>query len=206
MFSVAIFLAASTANKHHVDWTAVTALTALFSSVAAILVAILNPFFGYTRARLEMLTDRLEKLYQTVKEERKAAQASMIHYRTHRPVDEDREELKKSAEDFRKLIEGKAEVDVLVALFFTRLITPAELCKKARNRFVNCWYDLYNNEVTTLRFQDLLKAEREVQEAYIFLEEVIKIEALELSGKQTATGLINVTAGELIRIFRKRSR
>ena len=204
MLSEAIVLAASASDKHHFDWTAFTALAALFSSVAAILVAIANPLIGYTRARLETLTDRLEKLYQTVKEERKAAQESMIHHRTYRPDNDDREALKKSAEDFRKLIEGKAEVDVLAALFFTRLITPAEQCQEARRRFVNCWYDLYNNGATTERLQTLLRAEREAQEAYIFFEEVIKIEALELSSKQTVTGLFNVTFGELFNALRRK--
>lgn len=204
MFSAAILLAANTVHKHHVDWTAVTALTALFSSIAAILVALFNPLIGYARARLEMLTDRLEKLYQTVKEESKASSETMIHYKGFRP--EDSPELKKSSEDFRKFIKGNTEVDVLAALFFTKLITPIAGCQNARRRFVDCWYDLYNNGATTDRFQRLLKAEREVTEEYIFFEEVLKMECLALSSKQTVTGLINVTAGELFKGLRRKAK
>jgi hypothetical protein len=202
MFSVAILLAANTVHKHHIDWTAVTAVTALCSSISAILVAVLIPFVGYTRSRLEIVTDRLEKLYQAVKEEAKAATETMIHYRSLRLEEKDGPELPKSAEDFRKFIKGTTEIDVLAALYFTKLLAPIAACHNAREHFVNCWFDIYNSEPTipaNERFQRLLKSQRQVTEEYIIFEEVLKIESLALSSKQTATGLINVTMGELLK-------
>jgi hypothetical protein len=207
MFSVAILLAANTASKHHVDWTAVTALTALFSSIAAILVALFNPLIGYTKARLETLTDKLEKLYQLVKEENRIGSETTIHYRSNIPTktDESRE-VQKPAEDFRKFTKGTVEIEVLAELFFPRLRLCIAECQIKRHQYVNCWYDLYNHGISDDRFKELLKAELELMSAYTLIEGNIKIEAKALSSKQTATGLINTTLGELIRIFRKRSR
>jgi hypothetical protein len=63
-----MILAAATAARHHhhVDWTATAAVAALLSSVAAILVAVFNPWIAYTKARLELLTEKLAKVYQLV--------------------------------------------------------------------------------------------------------------------------------------------
>jgi hypothetical protein len=207
MFSVAIALAASTASKHHVDWTAVTALTALFSSIAAILVALFNPLIGYTKARLETLTDKLEKLYQLVKEENRTGSETTIHYRGNIPTktDESRE-LQKPSEEFRKFTDGTVEIEVIAELFFPRLRSCIAECQARRHRFVYRWYELYNHGINEDRLKELVTAEMDVINGYGLIEGNTKIEAKALSSKQTATGLINTTLGELIRIFRKRSR
>ena len=84
-------LAVATATKHYhpVDWTAIAAVAALLSSFAAILVAVFNPWIGYTKARLDPLTEKLEKLYRLVKEQRKEASEMMFHYVSNVPTKTD---------------------------------------------------------------------------------------------------------------------
>ena len=116
------FLAATVAAaKHHhrVDWTAITALAAVFSSFAAILVAIFNPWLGSVKARLELLSEKLERLYGQLKEERRINYELMTHYLSFvPPKKDDTQDLKKPAEDFRRFQERNPDIEVLINLFF----------------------------------------------------------------------------------------
>ena len=87
------------------------------------------------------MTEKLEKLYQLVKKERRTASERMIRFRSNVPTKTDgARELEKPAEDFRKFKEGNSDVAVLIDLFF-RGIRPAwGECRDERDRFVIRWY------------------------------------------------------------------
>jgi hypothetical protein len=203
-----VLLAAATATKHHhhVDWTAITAVAAIFSSFAAILVAVFNPWIGYTKARLELLTEKLEKLYQLVKEEGRTASEMMIRFRSNVPTKTDgARELEKPAEDFRKFKEGNSDVAVLIDLFF-RGIRPAwRECRDERDRFVICWYNLYNLGIEPKRLQEIVRAEFQVRNRYDLLECNIRFKAQALGDQRTAAGIIKTAFRELLAgIFKRR--
>lgn len=118
-FATAILVAAAaTKHYHHVDWTAIAAVAALILSFAGILVAVFSPWIGYAKARLDLLTKKLEKLYQLVQEERRKASGMMFHYVSSVPTKSDGpRKPEKPAEDFREFKEGNADAEVLYDLF-----------------------------------------------------------------------------------------
>jgi hypothetical protein len=203
-----VLLAAATATKHHhhVDWTAITAVAAIFSSFAAILVAVFNPWIGYTKARLELLTEKLEKLYQLVKEERRTASEMMIRFRSNVPTKTDgARELEKPAEDFRKFKEGNSDVDVLIDLFF-RGIRPAwRECRDERGQFVICWYNLYNHGIEPKRVQEIVTAQIQVMNRYDLLESGIRFKAQALGDQRTSAGIIKAAVRDLLTGIARRS-
>lgn len=130
MVYLTAILAAATAEHYHVDWTAIASvgsliarLAALILSLAAIVVAGFIPWIGYTKARLELLTEKLEKVYQLVKEERATRSDLMIRYHSTVP-----------AEDFRTFQAGNAELEVLTNL--SRPQRAAAFCNPSIEFFV----------------------------------------------------------------------
>lgn len=112
MVYLTAILAADTAEHHHVDWTAIASvrsliarLAALILSLAAIVVAGFSPWIGYTKARLELLTEKLEKVYQLVKEE----WANPFRL-------DDSLSFNCAGRDFRTFQAGNAELEVLTNL------------------------------------------------------------------------------------------
>jgi hypothetical protein len=206
-FTVILAAIAAAKHHHHVDWTAIAAVAAVFSSFAAILIAIFNPWIGYTKARLEVLTEKLEKLYQLVKEERRIASEMMFHYRSNVPTKENGQELKKPAEDFRKFKEGSAEVEVLVNLFFRGFRGSWRQCQEWRNQFVVCWYNVYNLGIESRRIGELASAQIQVVNCYDLLECDIKFKAQALGSQRTSIGIIKTAFRDLlISINRRKDR
>jgi hypothetical protein len=198
---------ASVAEPHHIDWTAIAAvgsliagLAALLSSLAAIVVAVFNPWIGYTKARLELLTEKLEKVYQLVKEERRIASELMIQYHSTIPTRTDSaEELRRGpAEDFRRFQAGNVDLDVFVNLFFPELLGSMQRCGVSRDQFVIQWYNLYNFGIEPQRLRELMNAEAQVRMSYDLLEQDIKVKARALSTQQTGAGLIKAL-GDLLK-------
>jgi hypothetical protein len=224
MSSLTAFLAAAAAatpaakHHYHVDWTAVAAVAALLSSFAAILVAVFNPWIGYTKARLDLLTEKLEKLYQLVKEERREGSEMMFHYVSNIPAKTDgARELEKPAEDFRKFKESNADAEVLIDLFFPEFSNSSLRCQACQDQFVIRWYDMYNYGIESHRvgdsltteaeklFKELLRAQTHVVDSYDLLERDIKSKARALVDQRTATGIINMAFGDLFKGFAKKT-
>lgn len=203
-----VILAATTAAKHHshVDWTAFAAFAAIFSSFAAILVAVFNPWIGYIKAKLELLTEKLEKLYQLVKEERATASEMMIRFRSNVPTKTDgARELEKPAEDFRKFKEGNSDVAILIDLFFREIRSAWRECRDERDQFVICWYNLYNHGIGGKRLQEIATAEIQVMNRYDILERAIRFKAQALGDQRTSVGIIKTAFRDLLAgLFRKK--
>jgi hypothetical protein len=61
-----------------------------------------------TKARLELRSEKLEKLYQLVKEETRKSLTLMIHYGSN--VAKNDQELEKAVEDFRDFLRSRRRI------------------------------------------------------------------------------------------------
>jgi hypothetical protein len=113
---------------------------------------------GYKKARLEVFSDKLQRLYGLVKEERRSANEMMIHYQSTVPTKTDgARELEKLAEDFRRFKEGNPDIEVLINLYLRALRAPWNR-KTWKDQFVDCWYNLYNHGIESNRAAKLVNA------------------------------------------------
>jgi hypothetical protein len=148
---------------------------------------------------MELLTVKLEKVYQLLREERRTGSELMIRYQTNVPQrTESAADLRGPSEDFRRFQEGSADLEVFINLFFPEFLSSFQQCEVWRHRFVMNWYNIYNLGVDQHRALELMNAMAQFSASNDLLERDIKLKARELSKQQTGAGLVRAF-GDLLK-------